>query len=427
VIYPLLTDGVGACDLRRLDVYRARGGYEALRKALFEMTPQEVAAEVTASGLRGRGGAGFPTGRKWSFLPEDGRPRYLVVNGDESEPGSFSNRLIIEENPHLLIEGTLCAAYAIRASRAFIYLRGEFYEGAAILAHALDEARAAGLVGERILGSGWSMEVILHRGAGAYICGEETALLESLEGRRGHPRVRPPFPAVAGLYGMPTVVNNVETIACVPSIVRNGGAWFASLGAPKSPGTKICSVSGHVRRPGNYEVLMGTPLRELIEEHAGGVRPGHRLKMVLPAGASSAPVLPDQLDTPLDFDSMAAAGSMLGSAGMIVLDETACAVRVALVADRFFAHESCGKCTPCREGTTWLRKILERLEGGQGRPEDVPLLESLCDGIGGGKCLCPLGDFSVTYLRRALQVFRDEFAWHARHGACPAAVGVASA
>jgi NADH-quinone oxidoreductase subunit F len=414
----LLTDGIGEVELRRLDVYRQRGGYRAVEKALRRMTPAEVMAEVNAANLRGRGGAGFPAGRKWSFLPNDGRPRYLCVNGDESEPGSFSNRMLIEENPHLLIEGTICSCYAIGAHLAVIYLRGEFYEGAAILERAIAEATAAGYLGEHILGSDFSLRILVHRGAGAYICGEETALLESVEGKRGHPRSKPPFPATAGLYGMPTVVNNVETICNVPHIVNNGGAWFAGIGSPKSPGTKICSVSGHVRRPGNYELVMGTPLRELIEEHAGGIRDGHRLKMILPAGASSPAMTPEQLDTPLDFDAMAAAGSMLGSAGLIVCDETTCAVRVALIGERFYAHESCGKCTPCREGTTWLAKVLTRLEDGRGRPEDVQLLHSLCEQIAGGKCLCLLGDFAVTYLASALRLFGDEFEAHARGHTC---------
>jgi NADH-quinone oxidoreductase subunit F len=414
-LMPLLTAGVGERDLTRLENYR----YEALEKAVRTMTPEEVTAEVVASGLRGRGGAGFPTGRKWQFLPNDGRPRYLVANGDESEPGSFSNRLLIERNPHQIVEGVLIAAYAIQARLAIIYLRGEFYEGAEVLERCLADCRAAGIVGPRVLGSDFACEVHLHRGAGAYICGEESALLESIEGRRGHPRVRPPFPAVAGLYGMPTVVNNVETLSNVPHVVRNGASWFASLGPEKSPGTKIVSVCGHVRRPGCYEILMGTPLREVVEEHAGGVRDGRRLKMVLPAGASSAAVTPERLDTPLDFDSMAQAGTMLGSAGMIVLDETACAVRVALWGERFYAHESCGKCTPCREGTAWARKVLERLEEGRALPDDVDVLRALC-GQMSGKCLCPLGDFAVTYLRSALKLFPEEFEEHLARG-CGAA------
>ncbi len=418
MIMRLLTDGIGEVDLRDIGTYRARGGYRAVEKALRRMSPKEVADEVSAANLRGRGGAGFPAGRKWSFLPGDGRPRYLCVNGDESEPGSFNNRMLVEDNPHLLVEGVICSSYAIGCSFAVIYLRGEFYEGAAIMGRALEQAAEAGYVGEHILGSDYSLRIVVHRGAGAYICGEESALLESIEGKRGHPRVKPPFPAVAGLYASPTVVNNVETLCCVPSIVNNGGAWFAGIGSPKSPGTKICSISGHVRRPGNYELVMGTPLRELVEEHAGGIRDGHRLKMILPAGASSAAMTPDQLDTPLDFDAMAAAGSMLGSAGLIVCDETTCAVKVALLGESFYAHESCGKCTPCREGTKWVEKVLARLEGGQGRPEDVDLLKSLVGEIGGGKCLCPLGDFAVTYLGSALKLFEDEFVAHAHGRTC---------
>jgi NADH-quinone oxidoreductase subunit F len=427
MIMRLLTDGIGEADLADIGVYRARGGYRAVEKALRTMTPAEVSAEVMAANLRGRGGAGFPAGRKWSFLPNDGRPRYLAVNGDESEPGSYSNRMLIEQNPHLLVEGVICSCYAFGANLAVIYLRGEFYEGARIMEKAVAAAGSAGLVGEHILGTDYSLRILVHRGAGAYICGEESALLESIEGKRGHPRVRPPFPAVAGLYGQPTVVNNVETICNVPGIVNNGGAWFAGIGSPKSPGTKICSVSGHVRRPGNYELVMGTPLRELIEEHAGGIREGHALKMILPAGASSAAMTPDKLDTPLDFDAMAAAGTMLGSAGMIVCDETTCAVHVALIGERFYAHESCGKCTPCREGTTWVEKVLARLEAGEGRPSDVDLLKSLVGEIGGGKCLCPLGDFAVTYLGSALRLFEDEFVAHAHGHTCAHALAGAVA
>ncbi len=420
MIRRILTDGIDEFDLTRLDVYRARGGYAALEKALKGMTPEEVFNEVKTSNLRGRGGAGFPTGLKWSTLPTDGRPRYLLINGDESEPGSFSGRMLIEKNPHMIIEGTLLAAYACKMARSFIYLRGEFYEGAAILREALEQARAAGFVGEHILGSDFSQEIVIHRGGGAYICGEETAIMESLEGKRGHPRVKPPFPTAAGVYGMPTVINNVETIANVGPIVRNGGAWFAAIGPEKSPGTKICSVSGRVARPGNYEIEMGTPLRELIEEHAGGLLPGHSLKMILPAGASSACVLPKNLDVSLDFDSMGAIRSMLGSAGMLVCDDRDCPVHVAYLGARFYHHESCGKCTPCREGTGWTEHVLHRMEHGQGRPGDTALLEELVRAIGGRKCLCLLGDFSVTYLQSALAAFRDEFVAHEDGRPCPA-------
>ena len=421
MIRRILTDGIDEFDLTRLDVYRARGGYRALEKAVKTMTPQEVSEEVKTSNLRGRGGAGAGTHFKWSTLPEDGRPRYLILNGDESEPGSFSGRMLVERNPHLIIEGALLAAYACRMARIFLYLRGEFYEGAAVMRRAVEEAAAAGFIGEHILGSDFSMEFVVHRGAGAYICGEETAIMESLEGRRGHPRNKPPFPTAAGLYGMPTVIQNVETVANLGPIVANGGAWFAGIGPAKSPGTKVCSISGRVRRPGNYEIEMGTPLRELLEEHAGGLEPGHSLKFILPAGASSALVRPDQLDTALDFDSMMAIRSMLGSAGMLVCDDRDCPVHVAYLGARFYHHESCGKCTPCREGTGWTEKVLHRMEHGAGRPGDTERLEALCTGIGGRKCLCLLGDFSVTYLQSALRAFRDAFVAHETGGPCPVA------
>ncbi len=420
MIRKLLTEGMDTHDLTRLDVYRGRGGYAALAKALGGMSPEDVFNEVKTSNLRGRGGAGAGAAFKWSTLPNDGRPRYLILNGDESEPGSFSGRMLIERNPHRIIEGALLAAYACGMAKTFVYLRGEFYEGYAILKRAVEMARDAGLVGERILGSGFSHEIVVHRGAGAYICGEETAIMESLEGKRGHPRTKPPFPTAAGLYGMPTVINNVETIANLPGIVENGGAWFAAIGPEKSPGTKICSVSGRVRRPGNYEIEMGTPLRELIEEHAGGLEPGHELQFILPAGASSALIQPKDLDVSLDFDSMMAIRSMLGSAGMLVCDERDCPVHVAYLGARFYHHESCGKCTPCREGTGWTEKVLYRMEHGQGRPGDTERLEQLCQGIGGRKCLCLLGDFSVTYLQSALRAFRDAFVAH-EHGSCPMA------
>ena len=419
MIRRILTDGIDEFDLTRLDVYRARGGYEALTRALRTMTPEAVFNEVKVSNLRGRGGAGFPTALKWSTLPGDGRPRYLLINGDESEPGSFSGRMMIEKNPHRIVEGILLSAFATNMARSFIYLRGEFYEGYDVLCRAVEEARAAGFIGEHILGTDFSQEIVVHRGGGAYICGEETAIMESLEGKRGHPRTKPPFPTMAGVYGMPTVINNVETIANVAAIIEHGGAWFAAIGPEKSPGTKICSVSGRVRRPGNYEIEMGTPLRELIEEHAGGLEPGHELKFILPAGASSALVQPKNLDVALDFDSMGAIRSMLGSAGMLVCDERDCAVHVAYLGARFYHHESCGKCTPCREGTGWTEHVLHRMEHAEGRPGDTDRLDALCRGIGGRKCLCLLGDFSVTYLQSALAAFREEFVAHEHGGPCP--------
>jgi len=419
MIRRILTEGVDEFDMTRLDVYRARGGYEGLTKALKTMSPDDVFNEVKTSGLRGRGGAGVAASFKWGTLPNDGRPRYLILNGDESEPGSFSGRMLIQKNPHMIIEGALLSAYACKMAKVFIYLRGEFYEGAEIMTRAVEEARAAGFIGDHILGTDFSQEIVVHRGAGAYICGEETAIMESLEGRRGHPRNKPPFPTAAGLYGMPTVINNVETIANVAPIVAHGGSWFAAIGPEKSPGTKICSVSGRVRRPGNYEIEMGTPLRELIEEHAGGLEPGHPLKFILPAGASSALIQPKNLDVSLDYDSLGAIRSMLGSAGMLVCDDRDCAVHVAYLGARFYHHESCGKCTPCREGTGWTERVLHRMEYGEGRTGDTKRLDELCRGIGGRKCLCLLGDFSVTYLQSALANFRDEFEAHEHGGPCP--------
>ena len=416
MIHRILTDGIDEVDLTDIGAYRSRGGYETLRRAVATMTPPEVVSEVKASGLRGRGGAYASTGAlKWASLPDDGRPRYLIVNGDESEPGSFSGRLLLERTPHLVLEGALLAAYACRVAKVFIYLRGEFHEAHAVLKRAIAQAEAAGLCGD-IAGT-WRAPLILHRGGGAYICGEETAIIESLEGHRGHPRSRPPFPTSAGLYGMPTLVNNVETIANIAPIVAHGGAWYAGIGAPKCPGTKICSISGRVRRPGNYELETGTLLRELLLEHAGGLEPGHSLKFILPAGTSSAVVLPKDLDVRLDHESMLAIGSMLGSAGMLVCDDRDCSVRVAQLGLRFYHHESCGKCTPCREGTGWAERILNRLVSGEGRRGDVARLVDLCRGIGGRKCLCPLGDFSVTYLQSALRAFPEEFMAHER-GAC---------
>ena len=414
---PVLTKGIGKLQLTEIDVYESQGGYQALRKALKQMTPAEVHQEVKDSNLRGRGGAGFPAGVKWGFLPDDGRPRYLCCNADESEPGTFNNKMLIEYNPHLLIEGILLAAYAARCTQSFIYIRGEFKRGYETLVKALAQARAKGYVGQKILGSDFSQEITVHRGAGAYICGEETGLLSSLEGGRGEPRLKPPFPAVSGLYGCPTIINNVETLCNVPFIVERGAAWFKSIGTEKSPGPKIFSVSGCVRRPGNYELPLGVTLRELIEEHAGGLRPGSTLKAVQPGGASSPVLLPDKLDLPLDFDSVPAAGSILGTAGVMVFDQNACMVRTALYYADFFSHESCGQCTPCREGTAWTARILRRLESGQGTPHDLEVLRSL-RGTMSGTTICLLSDFSITFLQSVLNHFADEFKAHAAGKAC---------
>ncbi len=404
-------------DLHRIEVYVRHGGYEAWRKALTAMTPDQVIEEVKASGLRGRGGAGFPTGMKWSFVPKDVFPKYVVVNADESEPGTFKDREIMEGNPHQLIEGALLAAYAIQAERIYIYVRGEYRPVARRLEAAIAEAYAAGFIGRNVLGTDYSVEMFVHLGAGAYICGEETALLESLEGKIGHPRVRPPFPVTYGLYGKPTVVNNVETLTNVPPIILNGASWYRTMGTEKSPGPKIFCLSGRVRRPGNYEAELGKiTFRDLIfgEEYGQGLlEEGRTVKAILPAGAS-APMLPaTAMDTPLDYESVQAAGSVLGSASIIVLDDTVDIVWAAYKMVRFFQHESCGKCTPCREGTYWLRRVYERLVAGRGRPRDLELLESIARQMA-GKTLCPLGDFATSPVLSSLRHFRKEYEGYLR-------------
>ncbi|MCY0897558.1 MAG: NADH-quinone oxidoreductase subunit NuoF [Firmicutes bacterium] len=405
-------------NIGQIAVYRAHGGYEALRQALKQYQPDELVDLVKRSGLRGRGGAGFPTGVKWGFLPKDGRPRYLVVNSDEAEPGTFKDRELIENNPHQLIEGMIISSYAIKANEAYIYCRGEFLRGYEELSRAVQEAYEAGFLGDNILGSGFSLNIFVYRGAGAYICGEESALLESLEGRRGNPRLKPPFPAVAGLYGMPTIVNNVETIANVPPIVTYGAEWYTSMGTEKSPGLKIMSVSGPVNRPGNYEIPLATPLRRLIEEYAGGLKDGRQLKCIIPGGSSVPLLTPDKLDTPLDYESILQAGSMLGSGGCIVIDDSVCIVKASHRLVKFYREESCGKCTPCREGTYWMADVLERLEMGLGDERDLATLTDVADNIN-GKCFCPLGDASIGFLVSAINHFRDEFEAHVREGRCP--------
>jgi NADH-quinone oxidoreductase subunit F len=399
--------------------YMAHGGYQAIPKVLREMSPAQVLDAVKRSGLRGRGGAGFPTGMKWGFIPKDSpKPVYLVCNGDESEPGTFKDRMLMEQEPHQLLEGIVLASYAIGCRQAFIYCRGEFVEGARTLRRAIQEATGAGYLGPSIAGSGFGLDLVLHRGAGAYICGEETGLLESLEGKRGQPRPKPPFPAVSGLYRSPTVVNNVETLCNVPHILLRGPEWYSTIGPPKSTGTRLFSVSGHVVRPGNYELPMSVTLRELIFEHAGGLPRGRRLKAVIPGG-SSAPVLTaDHLDVAMDFDSLAAAGSMGGSGGVIVMDETTCMVRVGEIVSRFYHHESCGQCTQCREGTAWLHKVLARIERGQGRPEDLDLLLDMCDNMK-GKTICVLSDAAAMPIESYLKHFRPEFERHIRERRCP--------
>lgn len=402
-----------------LEEYRRQGGYQALAKALKEHTPDEIIDMVKRSGLRGRGGAGFPTGLKWGFVPKETKlPKYLVCNADEGEPGTFKDRMLIERDPHQLLEGIAISSYATGAHRAYIYIRGEFAYGYKVLERAIQEAYAAGYLGKDILGSGFDLDVFLHRGAGAYICGEETGLLQSLEGYRGEPRLRPPFPATSGLYRCPTVVNNVETLCNVPHIILRGPEWYASIGSEKSKGTRIFSVSGHVRRPGNYELPIDVTLRELIFEHAGGIRGGRRLKAVIPGG-SSAPVLTDQhLDVRMDFESLAKAGSMGGSGGVIVMDDTTCMVQVAGVVARFYRDESCGQCTQCREGTAWLHKILTRWEEGRGRLDELETILDICDNMK-GKTICVLSDACAMPVESYIRSFRDEFEEHIRRRGCP--------
>jgi NADH-quinone oxidoreductase subunit F len=400
--------------------YRRAGGYEGLKKALADMAQDEVLYAFHRSGLRGRGGAGFPMGRKASFLPKDAPlPSYVVCNADESEPGTFKDREIMERNPFGLIEGVTIAGYAIGARRGYIYIRGEYEHQARVLDAALAAAREEGYLGEDVCRSGFGFDITLYRGAGAYICGEETGLLESLEGKRGQPRLKPPFPAVAGLYASPTLINNVETLAALPPIMERGADWYAGLGTEKSPGTKIFSVSGHVMRPGNYEVVLGeTTLRELLYEHAGGFREGRAFKACW-VGGSSVPVLGEEaLDTPLDYESLQAAGTFLGSAGCIVMDDSGCIVRASLRLASFYRHESCGKCSPCREGTTWLEKVLQRIVDGQGRMQDLELLESMFGRIS-GRVLCALADGAVAPIQSALRLFRDDFVRCIEEGGSP--------
>ncbi len=418
---PILTRNFTKRDSHRLATYEAGGGYGVLRKALA-MAPEALVEEVKASGLRGRGGAGFPTGMKWGFLPKGtDRAIYLCVNADESEPGTFKDREIMERDPHMLIEGTVISSHAIRCRHAYVYIRGEFEFAHRRLREALDEARRAGYVGKNILGSGVDLEITIHLGAGAYICGEETALLESIEGKKGQPRLKPPFPAIVGLFGCPTIVNNVETLAAVPWIVERGAKAYRAIGTEKSPGTKLFSVSGHVERPGNYEVALGTPMMELIEKHAGGVRGGRRLKAVIPGG-SSTPVLTAEecARVTLDYESLQAAGTFLGSGGVIVMDEGTCMVWALSIIEDFYAHESCGQCTPCREGTGWVARILRNIEAGHGKMSDLDVLASVARNMM-GTTICPLSDAAAMPLESFLVKFRGEFEEHVRRGGCPLA------
>jgi NADH-quinone oxidoreductase subunit F len=397
-------------DLNDLAVYRQHGGFEAFRKAVTTLQPNEVVEMVKASGLRGRGGAGFPTGLKWSFIDNKNWPHYVVANADESEPGTFKDREIMEGNPFQFLEGLMIASYAVQANVAYIYLRGEFWQLAHQLDRRIQQLHSAGLLGDRLFGTEYSLRIYTHLGAGAYICGEETALLESLEGKLGQPRLRPPFPPAVGLFGKPTIVNNVETLANVPLIIERGAEWYRSFGTEKSPGVKIFCLSGRVNRPGNYELPLGTTFRELIFEHGKGIPDGKQIKAIMAAGASSALIVADQraLDTPMDYESVPSLGAQLGSASIIVIDETVSMDWLIRKTIHFFQHESCGKCTPCREGTYWMKHIIDRIHRGEASQNDVELLYDVASQMR-GKCLCALGEFSIEAVLSAIERFPQDF------------------
>jgi len=411
-----LLRNVGVPNSHEIDVYIERGGYRALARALKEFQPQELVNLVRESGLRGRGGAGFPAGVKWSFLPKGVYPRYLVCNADEGEPGTFKDRVLIEHDPHGLIEGIVISSYACEVEHAFIYIRGEYAFGAERLEKAIAQAYQRGYLGRNILGSGYNLELTVHRGAGSYVCGEETGLLTSLEGDRGHPKLKPPFPASQGLYRKPTIINNVETLFNVPFIVEHGAEWYKGFGTERSPGLKLFCISGHVNKPGVYELPLGTPMMTLINDCAGG--PSKPIKTVIPGGSSTPMLPPDVLPTlTLDYEAIAAAGSMLGSGAVIVVGEGTCIVRLVERLAEFYRHESCGKCIPCREGTDWLYKIVHRIEHGRGREEDIDLLLDICDNIS-GKSFCPLGDAALGPITSSIKHFRDEYLYHIREKRC---------
>ena len=415
----ILLRNVDLPNSEKIDVYLEHGGYQALRKALHEHTPGELIDMVKKSGLRGRGGAAFPAGLKWGFMPQDPVTKFVCVNTDEGEPGTFKDRLLVERDPHSIIEGAIIASYAVGAHRAFVYIRGEFFLGVKRWMKAIDDAYARGFLGRDILGSGFDLDLSVHRGAGAYICGEETAMLESLEGGRGEPRLKPPYPAQVGLYGQPTLVHNVETLANVPHIVLRGPEWYAQIGTEKSTGPKLFCVSGHVKRPGNYELPLGTPLREIIYDHAGGIRGDKNVKAIIPGGASTPMLTTEHLDISMDFESLAAVGSMLGTGGITVMDEDTCIVDAARRLTRFFAHESCGKCTPCRVGTRQLVGVLQRIEDGHGREGDIDQLLGLCQGIL-EHSFCPMGDAAINPTLSSIKHFRAEYKYHIEHQRCPA-------
>ncbi len=417
----VLSRNFGLPRSESIDVYIANGGYEALRKALREYTPQQLIETVTASGLRGRGGAGFPAGRKWAFMPKGTDVvKYVCVNTDEGEPGTFKDRELVEKDPHQIIEGVIIASYAVGAQRAFVYIRGEFFLGVKRWIKAIDDAYGKGFLGKNILGSGFDLDLSVHRGAGAYICGEETALIESLEGKRGEPRKKPPYPASVGLWGKPTLVHNVETLANIPHIINKGAEWYAGIGTPRSTGPKIFCISGHVRNRGIFELPLGVTLRDIIYEHGGGMTFDKKLKAVIPGGASTPMLTPDQIDTPMAFETLEEAGTMLGTGAVVVMNEDTCMVDVARRLMRFFAHESCGRCTPCRTGTTQMLNILERLEGGKGTWDDIDMLEHTASMIR-GLTFCPMGDAASNPILSSLKLFKPEYEYHVRHKRCAVA------
>ena len=423
---PILSRNFSVADAWKLAVAEKRGAFETARQVLTTMKPEDVTNAVLAANLRGLGGAGFPTGKKWQFLPKDGKkPIYLVVNADEGEPGTFKDRYILERDPHLMIEGIILAAFAIGSRKAYVYIRGEYVEPFRRLQSAVDEAYAKGYLGKGIFGTALDLDLVVHRGAGAYICGEETALLNSLEGGKGYPRLKPPFPAIVGLFGCPTIINNVETLACVPFIMKNGAAWFAALGSTGNGGTHLFSISGHVEKPGVYELPMGTNLKDMIYTHAGGMRGGRALKAVIPGGISAKILTAAEIDVKMDYDSLRNAGTMLGSAGVMVMDDTTCMVTALLWAAKFFAHESCGQCSPCREGTGWIHKIVTRVLRGEGRQQDLDNLVQIGTNME-GRTICVFADAAAWPVQSYISKFRSEFEYHIREKRCDIAGGAAA-
>jgi NADH-quinone oxidoreductase subunit F len=415
---PVLTRNIHRPDSEKITTYLSHGGYQSVRKALLEYKPDELIDIVKKSGLRGRGGAGFPAGVKWGFMPKDPLIQKIVaVNTDEGEPGTFKDRQIVEDDPHQIIEGVIIASYAVGASRAYVYIRGEFFLGVKRWIKAIADAYEQGFLGKNILGTDFSLDMSVHRGAGAYICGEETAMLESLEGKPGNPRMKPPYPAQIGLFGLPTLVQNIETLACIPHIISRGAEWFASIGTAESKGPKIFSVSGHVQRPGNYELPLGTPLSEIIFEHAGGMRSDRPLKAIIPGGASTPVLTADQVDTLMSFEDLEKAGSQLGTGAIVVMDESTCMVEAARRTTKFFAHESCGRCVPCRIGSVRLFETLDRIEHGKGLPDDIERALYLADNID-GRTFCPMGPALVNPARSTILKFRQEYEYHISHKKC---------